>query len=160
MSARHCASPPGYRDFRARRVLAEVLVDDRRVGAPVSVGADERRVEVAEPAGHILWVRGADDQSGGYPGMPGAELQGDLPAVAVPAHDGAVQGQWVDERGHVVGQLGVRQLAAGVVRAPARPAVRVIARIPSPRSGITGAHRALDVNPPWMSTTGMPAPRS
>jgi hypothetical protein len=44
-----------------------------------------------------------------------------------------------------------------------RPCARlsgVIARIPSPRSGITGAHRALDVNPPWTSTTGMPAPRS
>ena len=76
---------------------------------------------LADPGGGVLGVRGADDQRAHRARVARAELERNLSAVAVAADHRAAESERCDQRGDVVGQLGVGEMP-GRIRGAAVPA--------------------------------------
>jgi predicted ester cyclase len=87
-------------------------------------------------------------------------LERDLAAVAVAADDRPFESEGGDQRGDVVGELGVGERPPGLVKRPWPRLSGVMTRKRSMRPGSSGSHIALEASPPWMSTSGSPAPCS
>jgi hypothetical protein len=72
---------------RGGSIRAQVCVEDAEVGVARGVGADERRVDVPNPAAGEVRIGGADDEPAGDARVANAELERHLAAVAVSADD-------------------------------------------------------------------------
>jgi hypothetical protein len=128
--------------------VAERGVDLSQIGVALFVDPHHRLHDVAKPGSGEVGVGGADNQRTRRVGMTRAELEGDLPAVAVAADEPAIQAHGLIRTATTSASWRDDSLPLGFVARPCPRLSGVMIRKPSQSNGSTHRHMVLAANPP------------